>query len=145
MWRTLAYSLAGLPPGLKGSIVEALSNKPHYSQTASVEEQFRDLIVNAMKDQQCLSVVVVIDALDECLTEDNEDWRALLQTIAGWADLPQTFRLVVTSRDIPDIQNTLAEISYPISPNNRKGCFDRSQVRHANILSDKFCGDAEGY
>ncbi len=115
VWRTLAYNLAGLHIGLKGSIMEALSDRSRYSQTASIEEQFRDLVVNAMYDQQCLSVVVVIDALDECFTEDNEDWRALLKTVGNWADLPRTFRLVVTSRDIPDIRNTLAEISYPIS------------------------------
>ncbi len=115
VWRTLAYNLAGLHIGLKGSIMEALSDRSRHSQTASVEEQFRDLIVNAMKDQQCLSVVVVIDALDECFTEDNEDWRALLKTVANWADLPRTFRLVVTSRDIPDIRSALAEISYPIN------------------------------
>ncbi len=115
VWRTLAYSLAGLHIGLKGSIMEALSNYSHYSQTASVEHQFRDLIAGALQDQQFLSVVVVLDALDECFTEDNEDWKELLQSIAGWADLPGTFRLVVTSRDIPDIHTALVKVSSPVS------------------------------
>ncbi len=115
VWRTLAFNLAGSHVGLKGTIMEALSTSSRYSETASIEEQFRDLVVNAMKDQQCLSAVVVIDALDECFTEDNEDWRALLQTIASWADLPRSFRLVVTSRNIPDIRSALAEVSHPIS------------------------------
>jgi len=114
VWRTLAFNLAGLHTGLKGSIMEALCDMSH-SENVSVEARFHDLVVKAMEDQQCLSVVVVIDALDECFTEDNEDWRALLQTIASWADLPRTFRLVVTSRDIPDIRSTFVDISYPIS------------------------------
>ncbi len=36
-------------------------------------------------------------------------------TVARWADLPRTFKLVVTSRDIPDIHSALAEVSYPVS------------------------------
>ncbi len=114
VWRTLAYNLASLHIGLKGSIMEALSDMSH-SESASVEARFHDLVVKAMEDQQCLSVVVVIDALDECYIEDNEDWRWLLQTVASWADLPWAFRLVVTSRDIPDIRSILAEVSHPIS------------------------------
>ncbi len=61
--------------------MEALSENTHYSQTASVQDQFRDLIVRVLRDQQFLSVVVVIDALDECFTENNEGWRELLQTV----------------------------------------------------------------
>ncbi len=52
VWRTLVYNLAGLHVGLKGSIMEALSEKAHYSQ-----DEFRDLIAEAVQDQQYLSVV----------------------------------------------------------------------------------------
>ncbi len=112
VWRTLAYNLAGLHAGVKGSIMEALSETSHYSQ-----DEFRDLIVNALQDQQSLSVFFVIDALDEYFTENNDsgDWRSLLRTVAGWANLPRSIRFVVTSRDIPDIRNTLAKVSYSIS------------------------------
>ncbi len=95
--------------------MEALTNESYFSQSVSVEVRFWDLVVRAMQVQQCLSVVLVIDALDECFTEDNEDWRALLQTIASWADLPRTFRLVVTSRDIPDIRRIFVDVCYSIS------------------------------
>ncbi len=124
IWRTLAYDLAGLHAGLKGSIMEALFEKSHYSEIV-VDEQlgFRDITIKAIQDQQCLSFVAVIDALDECFTGKNEDWRVLLETIAGWANLPRRFRLVVTSRDIPDIRGTLAELSYPISLTNRRQGF----------------------
>ncbi len=59
-------------------------------------------------------IVVVLDALDECSADDNEDGRALLETVADWANLPGRSKLVVTSRDIPDIRNVLVEVSYPI-------------------------------
>ncbi len=127
VWRTLIYNLAGLHAGLKGSIMEALfdvnSDKPRHSHKTSVEEQleFRDVIVNALRDQQFLSVVTVLDALDEWFTDDNEDWRALIQTVAGWVDLPRTFRLVVTSRDIPEIRRVLAKVSHSISLTTGKG------------------------
>ncbi len=118
LWRTLAYNLARVHDGLKGSIMEMLfdSEQPHhYSQSASVEDQFRDLIVNTMQDQQFLSIVIILDALDEYITKDNKHWRRLLRTVAHCADLPHMFRLVVTSRDIREIRSsTLAEVSYHI-------------------------------
>ncbi len=86
VWRTLAYRFADLHAGLKGSIMETLSE--NYSRIASIEDQFRDVIVKAMRDQQFLSVVVVLDGLDEFLTDDDEHWRALLDTVASWANLP---------------------------------------------------------
>lgn len=116
IWRTLAYNLARLHVGLKGSIMEILLTRgPRYSETAPVENQFGDLIVKALQEQQFLFVVAVIDGLDECFTVDDEHWRALLKTIAGCADLSQSLRLVVTSREIRDIHDALETISCPIS------------------------------
>ncbi len=138
IWRTLASNLASLHVGLKGSIMETLSDKSYYSQTASVEDQFRDLIAKAMRNQQFLSVVVVFDALDECFTEDNEHWRALLKTVAGWADLPKSFRLVITSRDIPDIRGALAEISHPISLTTGKDASTDAKSDTQLFFGEKF-------
>ncbi len=55
--------------------MEALfdSEELHYSQTASVQDQFHNLIVKTM--QQSGPIVVVLDALDECSADDNEDGR----------------------------------------------------------------------
>ncbi len=82
IWRTLAYDLAGLHVGLKGSVMEALFEKLQQSRTA-VEHQllFRDIAVRAIREQHGLSIVAVIDALDECFTGDSETggrfWRQL--------------------------------------------------------------------
>ncbi len=122
----------GVHDGLKGSIMEMLSDSDsHYSQTASVEDQFRDLIVKAMLDQQFISVVVIIDALDECFTDDNEHWRALLRTVAACADLLPTFSLVVTSRDIAEIRSALAKVSYSLrlSTGNEASVEDKSDTQ----------------
>ncbi len=83
IWRTVAYSLAGLHVGLKGSIMETLSENLPYFRIASVEDQFHNLIVKAMRDLQFLPVVVILDGLNEGLTDDDEHWRALLETIAS--------------------------------------------------------------
>lgn len=111
IWQTLAYDLARLHVGLKGSIMEALY-VGHYSPGDQLP--FRNLVIDVLHQQQYLSVVAVIDALDECFTDDSEQWSAFLQTFAGWSDLPRSFKLVVTSRDIPDIRNTLEKVSHPI-------------------------------
>ncbi len=133
IWRTLVYNLAGLHAGLKGSIMEALFEKSDYSQ-----DEFRDLIVEAVQDQQYLSVVVVIDALDECFTEDNVDWRELLQTVTGWADLPRTFGLVVTSRDIPEIHRVLAKVGHSISLTTGKGVSTEAKADTRVFFRAKF-------
>ncbi len=145
VWRTLIYNLAGLHAGLKGSIMEALfdvnSDKPHHSHKTSVEEQleFRDVIVNALRDQQFLSVVTVLDALDEWFTDDNEDWRALIQTVAGWVDLPRTFRLLVTSRDIPEIRRVLAKVGHhSISLTTGKGVSTEAKADTRVFFRAKF-------
>lgn len=117
VWQTLAYELAGLHAGLKGSIMEVLSAKSdsHYSRTASVEDQFYELVVGVLQNQQCLSVVVILEALDKYLTEDDEHGRALLKTVARWPKLPRTYKLIVTGQDVPPIRNTLAKISHIIN------------------------------
>lgn len=50
--------------------MEVLLEESHYAKTASIQRQFSDLIVGVLQDQQCLSIVVIIDALDECFSED---------------------------------------------------------------------------
>ncbi len=140
VWRTLAYNLARLHVGLKGSIMEALSEKSRYSQ-----DEFLDLIVEAVRAQQCLSIVVVLDALDECFTDDNEDWRTLLETVAGWANLNDRFKIVVTSCDTPDIRSALEKVGHPISLMTGKQASTEAMADIRLFFQIKFCGDAERF
>ncbi|KLO07241.1 hypothetical protein SCHPADRAFT_657824 [Schizopora paradoxa] len=108
LWRTLAYDLANLHTGIKGSIMESLFSKG--LSDSKNQGEFLSLIINAIEEQHCLPVVAVIDALDECFTEDKDHWRTLLQIIASFANLFRSLKLVVTSRDLPDIRRALSKI-----------------------------------
>ncbi|KLO04396.1 WD40 repeat-like protein, partial [Schizopora paradoxa] len=47
--------------------------------------------------------------------DDNEEWSALLDAITNSTEFPQTFKLVVTSRDFPDIRSALSGISHELA------------------------------
>ncbi|KLO08972.1 hypothetical protein SCHPADRAFT_585405 [Schizopora paradoxa] len=102
IWRTLAYELACSNAGMAGSMTEALSLKGP-SDTRN-QEDYRDLIIKATGIQQC-PVVVVIDALDECVTdlENDKTIKKFLCTVADCATLSSSFKIVVASRDLAEI------------------------------------------
>ncbi|KLO06419.1 hypothetical protein SCHPADRAFT_690865 [Schizopora paradoxa] len=114
IWRTLAYELMRSNAGVGGSIMEAMF-LDGLSKTRN-QENYLDLIIKAAEIQQCLPVVVVIDALDECFTnlEDDEPSKTFLRTVADCADLSQSFKLVITSRDLADIRCVLSGVSHEI-------------------------------
>ncbi|KLO05135.1 WD40 repeat-like protein, partial [Schizopora paradoxa] len=112
VWRTLIYDIARQHIGLRGTIMEGLLGNP--LSGSNDQSKHCRLLFKAIEDQQCLPVVAVIDALDECSTEDHEQWRKFLQAVSGCADFPRAFKLVVTSRDLPDIREALLEVSQHI-------------------------------
>ena len=58
-------------------------------------------------------IVIILDALDECGTSESR--RQLLNTLsAGLAKLPNVFRLLIASRDEPDIHDALSRLN-PLS------------------------------
>ncbi len=58
--------------------------------------------------------MIIIDALDECYFANDRNWDSLLESLAGWAELPGVFKLVVTSRDHFDLRATLGNVSRQI-------------------------------
>ncbi|KLO04488.1 hypothetical protein SCHPADRAFT_1003285 [Schizopora paradoxa] len=112
LWRTLIYDFAKLHVGLRGSIMEALLGNS--LSGSNDQSKHHRLLFKAIEDQQCLPVVVLIDALDEFSTEEHEQWRELLQAVSGCGDFPRSFKLVVTSRDLPGIREALSEVSQHI-------------------------------
>ncbi|KAF7350149.1 WD40 repeat-like protein [Mycena venus] len=87
--------------------------------TASIKDQFRRLVekplqsvVNDLKDGN--SLVVIVDALDECggLTRfRSQDRQDVLAAIERWSRLSPSLRLIVTSRDETPISEVLGPIS----------------------------------
>lgn len=114
IWRTLAYELIRSNAGMGGSIMEAMF-LDGLSKTRN-QEDYRDLIIKAAGIQQCLPVIVIIDALDECFTnlEDDEPSRKFLRTVADCSKFCQPFKLVITSRDLVDIRAALSNVSQTI-------------------------------
>ncbi len=117
IWRTIAFALARKHHGVEDDIVKMLSEKEEYPNDAKVADQFRDLIEEPLrKHAEAPSAgspyaVIVIDALDECLTSDDDDWKDLLRTLADWRDLPPNVKLLVTSRNETDIRERLRAVS----------------------------------
>ncbi|KLO08317.1 WD40 repeat-like protein [Schizopora paradoxa] len=111
LWRTLIYDIALSHAGLRGSVMEALL-KP--SVNINNQSDCMTLLIQAIKGQQYLPVVAVIDGIDECFVKDNEDWWMLLRTIADCANRSHSFKLVVASRDLNDIRSALKDISQTV-------------------------------
>ncbi|KLO08314.1 WD40 repeat-like protein [Schizopora paradoxa] len=112
VWRTLIYDLASLSIGLRGSVMEAVLEDS--LSNSGDQTKHCDLMFRAISDQQYLPVVAVIDALDECFMEDNAQWKELLDTVCSSKEFPQSFKLVVTSRNLYDIRGALSDVSYQI-------------------------------
>ena len=71
-------------PQLTQSVQEAIKDDPYISEKA-LGEQFNKLLLQPLQNinlDQIASRVIVIDALDECQSEENKDnIRAILQLL----------------------------------------------------------------
>ena len=106
LFPTLAYQLAARVPQLQALMERALQSDPLIlSQT--LEDQFRKLIVDPiLKIEEPLpSIIIVLDALDEC-----SDGDLLMEVVRLLGDASTTRRLpvrfLVTSRPEEHIRNT---------------------------------------
>jgi hypothetical protein len=113
LWRTFAADMAKFDPVLRIKILQALRELRVDPTTPNILAHFRHLIQEPLQNSvQSLSryPVFVIDAVDECAT--NEPHRKiLLDTLRKWTELPGEFKLLLTSRDYPDIAASLRTVS----------------------------------
>ncbi len=63
----------------------------------------------------------------------------------GWADLPRTFRLVVTSRDIPAIRSALTKVSHPIGLTTGKEASIETKADTRLFFESKFVEMPKGF
>ncbi|KIM21461.1 hypothetical protein M408DRAFT_36740, partial [Serendipita vermifera MAFF 305830] len=119
LWRTIAYGLARQYPTLRKHLIATLEADEALLTTVSIEKLFRKLIHEPLvafeetggKD----TVVVVIDALDECGGFDGQHSSQrtnLMRTLKIWSTLPNRFKLVVTSRAEPDIVHLFSAVKH---------------------------------
>jgi hypothetical protein len=100
---TIADDLAIKVPGLAPSIAKAISADPRIPEK-TLNEQFEKLIRQPLftmthAPRQASTLIIVIDALDEC--EEEKDIREILRLLAKAKDMkPVCMRIFVTSRHI---------------------------------------------
>jgi hypothetical protein len=99
MFSTIAFQMSSFDPSIARGVCKALSENMDVGRSA-LTNQFQKLIRDPLCEAEGLQqpMIIVIDALDECMDEQNPK-HDLLSIITKWfAYLPSFVRLIVTSR-----------------------------------------------
>ncbi|KIK56907.1 hypothetical protein GYMLUDRAFT_173741, partial [Collybiopsis luxurians FD-317 M1] len=107
--QSIAYNLALYIPEFGNRLVELLDKDPYVSSSPSLKEQWQNLILKPAQSMlESKQVVIVIDALDECGHQQRDSTRMKFLSVLmdGINELPQNFRVLVTSR----LEGDIAEI-----------------------------------
>jgi hypothetical protein len=103
--KTIAHQLGISDPSIGAAIRTAIETSPNML-TSPLDRQFQKLVLDSLQDvgPHSPTIVIVLDALDECGTADE---RAGLLTVLAenFINLPTVIRTVVTSRAEIDIYN----------------------------------------
>lgn len=117
---TVAFQLASRIPDLKPLVCEAITNNPDI-YNKMMGEQWNHLILTPLtrlKGTRRQTLVVVIDALDEC--DGEEDVQLIVRLLFQANNLPAAhFKVFITSRPETPIQ---------------KGFSDMAGIRHRSIV-----------
>jgi hypothetical protein len=108
--RTLSYELADFDPSMQAAVSAQLERDFGITE-ASVHLQFTKLILDPLASVTTLStcgpIIIILDALDEC--GDPASRKDLLLLLAQeFVKLPPPVRVLITSRDEPDIAAALS-------------------------------------
>ncbi|CCA71457.1 related to WD40-repeat protein (notchless protein) [Serendipita indica DSM 11827] len=106
MCPTFARQMFENIPALAPYVVEAVKRHPAI-MTRPFEEQFQKLIVEPTRHQST-SVILVIDALDEC--KSGPERRKLVETLSIAVQESKTLKIFITSRPDPVIQAVLGSL-----------------------------------
>lgn len=110
MIRTLAYQLIQSNTPFAEELAARIDDSPKILKS-SLDEQFRCLLQEPLAtiaaNHDLGPIVIVLDALDECGTSNTR--KKLLDTLCMYfARLPSIFRILIASRDEPDIRAALS-------------------------------------
>jgi len=108
MIRTLAFQLAEFSPTFAAKLAARIDLSP-----TTVNTQFRDFIMEPLRELarefDLGPIVIILDAFDECGTVESR--RELLGALSvGLTNLPTEFRVLISSRDDPDIRRSLSRL-----------------------------------
>ncbi|KIM54449.1 hypothetical protein SCLCIDRAFT_1221930 [Scleroderma citrinum Foug A] len=111
MFTTISRDLADRDPAFRRALASIFTNNRSLMATPDIIQQWEKLVLGPLSQVstgETGSVVVVIDALDESGPEPS---RSHILSVLGSpraAKLPSNFRLLMTSRSLPDIQAVLS-------------------------------------
>ena len=114
--RTLAFQLADFIPTFAAKLATRIERSPQII-TSHLDIQFQQLIVEPLAEiipeLDIGPVIIVLDAFDECGTAETR--KGLLRTLSeGLSRVPKTFRLLIASRDEPDIRTILSRLNVDV-------------------------------
>ena len=110
---TLAYQLARFDADFARELDTQLKARPSIMES-SLDLQFQYLLqkpLTTLSERRDYGpVIIVLDALDECGTLESRG--KLLKTLStGLKKLPKTFRILIASRDEPDIRDAMSHLN----------------------------------
>ncbi|KAG1901684.1 uncharacterized protein F5891DRAFT_1107771 [Suillus fuscotomentosus] len=115
VFSTIARDLADRDPEMRHALANVVERANALKSTTDIVQQWRKLLIESLKKSSGSSVgpvLIVIEALDE--SGEVETRRNLLRILAGTlegeglpkiTELPSNFRILVTSRALPDINS----------------------------------------
>ncbi|KAG6333807.1 hypothetical protein ID866_5285 [Astraeus odoratus] len=110
LFTTIAHDMAIHDPLLRQAVAAAIAADDSLKTTMDAVQQWEDLIlepVTKVSDALIGKMVIVIDALDESGSPLSR--KHLLSILrSNVASLPPNFRILLTSRPLPDIEQALA-------------------------------------
>jgi hypothetical protein len=108
----LAYRLAQFDARIGAEVSRIVESIPGIAER-HLNFQWASLLSSeALRSVECSGgpIILVIDALDECENETGR--KVLMETLSkGFSDLPPFIRIIVVSREEPDIQRVLGSHS----------------------------------
>ncbi|KAJ3898574.1 WD40-repeat-containing domain protein [Lentinula edodes] len=115
--RTIAYDLSIRFSDIEQGLLKALQDNPHILGSANLRDLWNVLIVGPAKmlKNPFTPVVIIIDALDECDSQEKDGPRDKLLSllINNTNELPRNFHVLVTTRLESDVIVHLESASEP--------------------------------
>ena len=108
-FRTIARSIAALDPGFASAVAAVLMQDPTLQHTTVLSSQIKYLLQEPFESLSVLgTIIIVIDALDECHAEGRDELvQCLHQHVPSF---PKNIRFLITSR--PSEARDLSEIPW---------------------------------
>jgi len=139
--RTLAYQLACFNPTFADTLALLVNAEPDLTRL-SLDGEFRRLVQEPLtslaKRHDVGPIIIILDALDECGTVETR--QMLLDVLSvRLAKLPKTVRVLIASRDEPEIRVSLSRLDIDerdIQADHESTKYDISRLFRRRLVSD---------